>query len=119
MISVISRNERRQRRHQRIRKKIFGTPQRPRLCVYKSLKHLHAQVIDDTVGQTLVAASTIEKDLNLKGGTVKSAEILGKILAERALAKGITTVVFDRAGYPYHGVIKAFAEASRKAGLKF
>lgn len=119
MISVISRNERRQRRHQRIRKKIFGTPQRPRLCVYKSLKHLHAQVIDDTVGQTLVAASTIEKDLNLKGGTVKSAEFLGKILAERALAKGITTVVFDRAGYPYHGVIKAFAEASRKAGLKF
>lgn len=119
MISVISRNERRQRRHQQIRKKIFGTPQRPRLCVYKSLKHLHAQVIDDTVGQTLVAASTIEKDLNLKGGTVKSAEILGKILAERALAKGITTVVFDRAGYPYHGVIKAFAEASRKAGLKF
>ncbi len=119
MISVISRNERRQRRHQRIRKKIFGTPQRPRLCVYKSLKHLHAQVIDDTVGQTLVAASTIEKDLNLKGGTVKSAEVLGKILAERALAKGITTVVFDRAGYPYHGVIKAFAEASRKAGLKF
>lgn len=119
MISVISRNERRQRRHQRIRKKIFGTPQRPRLCIYKSLKHLHAQVIDDTVGQTLVAASTIEKDLNLKGGTVKSAEVLGKILAERALAKGITTVVFDRAGYPYHGVIKAFAEASRKAGLKF
>lgn len=119
MIGVVSRNERRQRRHQRIRKKIFGTPQRPRLCVYKSLKHLHAQVIDDTVGQTLVAASTIEKDLNLKGGTVKSAEVLGKILAERALAKGITAVVFDRAGYPYHGVIKAFAEASRKAGLKF
>lgn len=119
MIGVVSRNERRQRRHQRIRKKIFGTPQRPRLCVYKSLRHLHAQVIDDTVGQTLVAASTIEKDLNLKGGTVKSAEVLGKILAERALAKGITTVVFDRAGYPYQGVIKAFAEAGRKAGLKF
>lgn len=119
MIGVVSRNERRKRRHQRIRKKTFGTPQRPRLCVYKSLKHLHAQVIDDTVGQTLVAASTVERDLNLKGGTVKSAEALGKILAERALAKGITTVVFDRAGYPYHGVIRAFAEASRKAGLKF
>ncbi len=119
MIRVVSRNERRQRRHQRIRKKIFGTPQRPRLCVYKSLKHLYAQVIDDTVGRTLVAASTLERELNLKGGTIKSAEALGKILAERALAKGITTVVFDRAGYPYHGVIKAFAEASRKAGLNF
>lgn len=119
MIKVESRNERRQRRHQRIRKKVFGTPQRPRLCVYKSLKHLHAQIIDDTIGHTLVAASTVEKELNLKGGTVRSAEVLGRVLAERALAKGITTVVFDRAGYPYHGVIKAFAEASRKAGLQF
>jgi large subunit ribosomal protein L18 len=119
MIRNESRTERRKRRHYRIRKKIFGTPERPRLCVYKSLKHLYAQIIDDTVGHTLVAASTLEKDLHLKGGTVKSAEVLGRVLAERALAKGITTVVFDRAGYPYHGVIKALAEASRKAGLKF
>ncbi len=114
-----SRNERRLQRHRRIRKKIFGTPQRPRLCVYKSLRHLYAQVIDDTRGHTLVAASTTEKALHLKGGTVQSAEVLGKVIAERALQKGITAVVFDRGGYPYHGVVKALAEASRKAGLHF
>ncbi len=114
-----SRNERRLQRHRRIRKKILGTPQRPRLCVYKSLRHLYVQVIDDTTGRTLAAASTTEKALSLQGGTVKSAQVLGKVIAERAQQKGITAVVFDRGGYPYHGVVKALAEASRKAGLQF
>ncbi len=114
-----SRNERRLRRHIRIRQKVFGTPQRPRLCVYKSLKHLYAQVIDDTTGRTLAAASTLERALNLKGGTVQSARVLGKVIAERAQQKGITAVTFDRGGYPYHGVVKALAEASRKTGLHF
>ena len=114
-----SRDERRLRRHTRARQKIFGTPERPRLCVYKSVKHLYAQVIDDSSGRTLVAASTTEGALKLKGGTVKSAQVLGKVLAERAQQKGITSVVFDRGGYPYQGVVKALAEASRKAGLHF
>lgn len=116
---LVSRNERRQRRHQRARRKVFGTPERPRLCLYKSLKHVHVQVIDDIAGQTLVAASTVEEGLKLRGGTIKSAQILGKVIAERAQQKGITAVVFDRSGYPYHGVVKALAEASRKAGLQF
>lgn len=89
------------------------------MCVYKSLKHLYAQVIDDVAGRTLVAASTIEEALKLKGGTAKSAQALGKVIAERAREKGISSVVFDRGGYLYHGVVKAFAEASRKAGLRF
>lgn len=114
-----TRNERRLRRHTRIRQKVFGTPERPRLCVYKSVKHLYAQVIDDAAGRTLAAASTTEEALKLKGGTVKSAQVLGKVIAERAQQKGISSVVFDRGGYPYHGVVKAFAEASRKAGLRF
>jgi len=80
---------------------------------------VHVQVIDDIAGRTLVAASTVEESLKLKGGTIKSAQVLGKIIAERAQQKGITAVVFDRSGYPYHGVVKALAEASRKAGLQF
>lgn len=114
-----SRNEHRERRHRRVRQKVFGTPERPRLCVYKSVKHLYAQVIDDVAGRTLAAASTLEKSLKLQGSTVKSAQILGKVIAERAQQNGITAVVFDRGGYPYHGVVKALAEASRKAGLRF
>lgn len=113
-----SRNERRQRRHQRARRRIFGTLERPRLCIYKSLRHLHVQVIDDIAGQTLAAASTLEEALKLKGATVKTAQALGKVIAERAQQKGITAVVFDRSGYRYHGVVKALAEASRKAGLQ-
>ncbi len=118
-MKVKHRHERRERRHRRVRQKVFGTPARPRLCVYKSLKHLHAQVIDDVAGRTLVAASTLEEALKLKSGTVQSAQVLGKVIAERALSNGIRTVVFDRSGYAYHGVVKAFAEASRKAGLQF
>ncbi len=118
-MSVKSRYERLKRRHRRVRQKVFGTPERPRLCVYKSLKHLHAQVIDDVAGRTLCAASTLEKGLALKGGTIQAAAVLGKVIAERAQEKGIRTVVFDRGGYAYHGVVKSFAEASRKAGLHF
>lgn len=114
-----SRNEQRERRHRRVRQKVFGTPERPRLCVYKSVKHLYAQVIDDVAGRTLCAASTLEKSLKLRGSTIKSAQVLGKVIAERAQQQGITAVVFDRGGYPYHGVVKALAEASRKAGLHF
>lgn len=115
----ISRNERRYRQHRRVRQKVFGTPERPRLCVQKSLKHLRVQVIDDTAGRTLVAASTLEKELGLVGGTIKSAQALGVVIAERAQQRGIKAIVFDRSGYPYHGVVKALAEASREAGLKF
>ena len=119
-MSQLSHNEARERRHRRLRRKLMGTLERPRLCVYKSLKHVHAQIIDDLEGKTLVAASTLEKEIaGVKGGTVKSAKVIGKVIAERAQQKGIKQVVFDRAGFPYHGVIKALAESSREAGLKF
>jgi len=122
---VIKREDRKKLRlvrHRRIRKKIFGTPERPRLAVYRSEKHIYAQIIDDTVGRTLVAASTFEKDIKervKKTWNVAAAKEVGKIIAERALAKGITTVVFDRGGFKYHGRIKALADAAREAGLKF
>ncbi len=116
----LSHTQARHRRHRRLRQKLFGTPERPRLCVYKSLKHVHAQIINDLTGQTLVAASTLEKEIpGVKGGTIKSAKVIGKIIAERAQQKGIQSVVFDRAGFPYHGVIRALADSSREAGLKF
>ncbi|MCS6936732.1 MAG: 50S ribosomal protein L18 [Candidatus Bipolaricaulota bacterium] len=115
----LTRAERRQRRHRRVRLKVFGTPERPRLSVHKSLKHLRVQVIDDTTGRTLVAASTLEPELGLKKSTVQTAQTLGRVIAERALQKGIKRVVFDRGGYRYHGVVKALAEASRQAGLEF
>ncbi len=114
-----SHNEARLKRHRRLRRKLAGTPDRPRLCVYKSLKHVHAQIVDDMAGKTIVAASTLEEIPGVKGGTVKSAKVLGKVIAERAQQKGIKQVVFDRAGFPYHGVIKALADSSREAGLKF
>jgi len=122
---VIKREDRKKLRlvrHRRIRKKIFGTPERPRLAVYRSEKHIYAQIIDDTVGRTLVAASTVEKDIKervKKTWNVAAAKEVGKIIAERALAKGITTVVFDRGGFKYHGRVKALADAAREAGLKF
>jgi large subunit ribosomal protein L18 len=117
MPRVRTRHEARLRRHKRLRHKIFGTPQRPRLCVYKSLKHVYAQIIDDTAGRTLAAASTLETEM--RGGTVPSAQVIGRLIAERARAKGIQQVVFDRGGFAYHGVIKALAESSREAGLQF
>lgn len=104
--------------HKRIRRKISGRSERPRLAIYRSLSHIYAQVIDDVQGQTLVAASTTEKDLRgSTGGNVEAARRVGKTIAERALAKGIDSVVFDRGGYLYHGRIKALTDAAREAGL--
>lgn len=118
-MAKLNRAERRQRRHRRVRLKVLGRPECPRISVHKSLKHLRVQIIDDMAGRTLVAASTLEPELGLKGGSVKAAEALGKVIAERALQNGIKQVVFDRGGYSYHGVVKAIAESSRKAGLQF
>lgn len=113
-----SRAEVRKAIHRRIRKKVRGTAERPRLAVYRSLKHIYAQIIDDDNGKTLVAASTLEKDLRGdNGGNIEAAVRVGRAIAERALAVGITQVVFDRGGYVYHGRVKALIDASREAGL--
>ncbi len=106
-----------ERRRKRVRKKIFGTPFRPRLRVTKTLNHIYAQIIDDTQGKTLVSASSVE--LKIKGGNIESAKQVGKTLAEKALAKSIQQVAFDRGGHLYHGRIKALADSAREAGLKF
>jgi large subunit ribosomal protein L18 len=121
MITQTSKNDTRQRVHDRIRKKMLGTAERPRLNVYRSLNHIYAQLIDDHQGTTLVAASTTEgaKQNKRTGGNVASAKDVGKRLAERAQEKGITRVVFDRGGYIYHGRVKALADAARAAGLQF
>lgn len=120
MIQKNSRNERRLRIHRRIRKKVMGTPERPRLCVFRSLKHIYAQIIDDVHGRTLVAASSAGKSSGLSGGgNVATAKEVGRLIAERAKEKGIRRVVFDRGGYLYHGRVKALAEAAREAGLEF
>lgn len=106
----------------RVRKKVQGTPERPRLTVFKSLKHIYAQIIDDTTGQTLVAASTMGRDTReglSKTGNVEAAKSIGAAIGRKALARDITKVVFDRNGYPYHGKLKALAEAAREAGLQF
>lgn len=116
MIIKTSRNELRKKRHLRIRKNLHGTENRPRLSVYRSNKHFIVQIIDDSIGHTLVAANSSE----VKPGVNKvSAEAVGKLISERALALGINEVVFDRSGYLYHGNIKALADAAREAGLKF
>jgi large subunit ribosomal protein L18 len=117
-----SRQKSRQRRHRRIRKKIFGTEQRLRLSVCRSLSHIYAQIIDDQKGHTVVSASSLDnplKDLKQHKGNIKTAEEVGGLIAKRALEKGIKKVVFDRSGYLYHGRVKALAEAARKAGLEF
>ena len=109
-------------RHARVRNRVTGTPERPRLCVFRSLRHIYAQVIDDTVGHTLVSASSDEADVQNNGDTrpkISASEAVGKLLAQRAQSKGITQVVFDRGGYKYHGRVKALAEASRQGGLQF
>ena len=112
----------RKRRHARVRDKVKGTASRPRLCVFRSLNHIHAQVIDDSQGHTLTAASTIDSEIrdeaNGKAKTAK-AELVGSLVAKRALTKGINQVVFDRGGYKYHGRVKALADAARQGGLKF
>ena len=113
-----SKNIIRLRVHKRIRSRVSGTTERPRLAVFRSVKHIYAQVIDDTKGHTVVAASSSEKDAK-NGGNVIGAKEIGKLVAERAKDKGIKAVVFDRGGYQYHGRVKALAEAAREAGLKF
>ncbi|HXE05130.1 MAG TPA: 50S ribosomal protein L18 [Bryobacteraceae bacterium] len=114
-----SKNEIRLRIHKRIRSKLAGTGERPRLAVFRSLNHIYAQLIDDQQGRTVVAAATTEKDLRGKGGNLEGAKLIGKTVAERAKEKGIVKVVFDRGGYLYHGRVKALAEAARQAGLEF
>ncbi len=114
-----SRKEIRDRIHARIRSRVAGTPERPRLAVFRSVNHIYAQVIDDQQGHTLVAAGSVEKDLRGKGGNVEGAKLIGKAVAQRAKDKGITKVVFDRGGYLYHGRVKALADAAREAGLEF
>ncbi len=117
-----TRQERRMRRHWRIRKRVFGTPERPRLSVFRSLKHIYAQIIDDTTGQTLCSASTLDKELRdkVKGLTKTQQAIeVGKLIAKRALELGIKQVAFDRGGHKYHGRVKALADAAREAGLEF
>lgn len=104
--------------HKRIRRKVTGNSERPRLAVYRSLNHIYAQVVDDQLGRTIVSASTTEKDLRgTTGGNLEAARLIGKTIAERAIAKGIESVVFDRGGYLYHGRIKALTDAARAAGL--
>jgi large subunit ribosomal protein L18 len=125
MISKSSKDQTRQKVHTRIRKKISGTPERPRLNIYRSVNHIYAQVIDDAKGATLVSATSVEKGKGVKGekrptgGNVGSAKDVGKLIAERAKEKGIKKVVFDRGGYLYHGRVKALADAAREAGLEF
>lgn len=120
MINKPDKNKERLKRHDRIRKKISGTSERPRLCVYRSLKHIYVQIVDDSTGNTLVAASTLDKELkDIYGGNTQAAEAVGKLAAQKAIEKGIVDVVFDRGGYLYHGRIKALADAARSAGLNF
>lgn len=122
MSKVGKYHEARRRRHRRLRKNIKGTPERPRLNVYRSLRHIYAQVIDDTVGHTLVSASSIDNVLSEECEGMEKTEaarVVGRAVAERALASGIEQVVFDRGGYQYHGRVKALAEAAREAGLEF
>ena len=119
MIQKTDKNKTRQKRHMRLRNKIHGTADRPRLNVFRSLSHIYAQVIDDEKGITLVSASSMDKDFKGKGGNIAAAKLVGAEVAKKAIAKGITTVVFDRVGYIYHGRVAALAEAAREAGLKF
>jgi large subunit ribosomal protein L18 len=118
-MALDSKNIIRLRIHKRIRRRVAGTQQRPRLAVFRSLNHIYAQVIDDTKGFTVAAAASTEKDLRGKGGNLEGAKLIGQKVAERAKEKGITKVVFDRGGYLYHGRVKALADAAREAGLEF
>ncbi len=119
MIRRNDTNEIRTRIHKRIREKLAGTPERPRLAVFRSISHIYAQVIDDTQGRTLVSASSVDKGARTNGGNIAAAKAIGKAVAERAKEKGINRVVFDRGGYKYHGRVKALADAARAAGLEF
>ena len=122
MVSKESRQKVREKKHLKIRNRFSGTAERPRLAVFRSNNHMYAQVIDDVAGNTLVAASTVEKDVKAqleKTNNVEAAKVLGTVIAKRALDKGIDTVVFDRGGYIYHGKVAALADAAREAGLQF
>jgi large subunit ribosomal protein L18 len=121
-VRKLSRDLHRKRVHDRVRTKVSGTTERPRLCVYRSLGHIYAQVIDDHSGKTLVSASSVDGETkkNLKGGgNIAAAKVIGKAVAERAKAAGVQKVVFDRGGYKYHGRVKALADAAREGGLQF
>ena len=121
-VRKLSRNLRREEVHRRVRRRVSGTSSRPRLCVYRSLGHIYAQVIDDLGGRTLVSASSLDKETRGQtkgGGNVAAAKVVGKAIAERARAAGIQQVVFDRGGYKYMGRVKALAEGAREGGLKF
>ncbi len=118
----LSREAHRRRIHVRMRKTLAGTPERPRLCVHRSSRHIRAQVIDDQTGRTIVSASSLDAEVKGQikgGGNIAASKVVGKMVAERAQAKGVDKVVFDRGGYQYHGRVKAVAEAAREAGLKF
>ena len=119
MFKKVDRKVTRVRRHLRVRKKVFGTPERPRLSVYRSEKNIYAQIIDDINAITVVAASSVEKDFSAKGGNKEGAKLVGELVAKKAIDKGIKEVVFDRGGYIYHGRVQQLAEAAREAGLKF
>ncbi len=123
MITKQDRNAKRQVRQVRVRKTVHGTPERPRLNVFRSNQNIYAQLIDDTVGKTLVSASTLDPEVKGRlegtGGNVDAAKIVGEVIAKRAVAAGVTLVVFDRAGYLYHGRVAALADAAREAGLQF
>jgi large subunit ribosomal protein L18 len=121
-VRKLSRNAHRQRVHLRVRQRVVGTAQRPRLCVHRSLGHIYAQVIDDHSSRTLASASSLDKQTRGQtkgGGNIAAAKVVGKVVAERALAAGIQQVVFDRGGYVYHGRVQALANAAREAGLQF
>jgi large subunit ribosomal protein L18 len=121
-VRKLSREAHRQRIHLRMRKRVAGTSERPRLCVHRTTRHIRAQVIDDLTGRTIVAASSLDKDVRdvIKGGgNVAASKVVGKIIAERAKAKGVEKVVFDRGGYQYHGRVQALADSAREAGLQF
>ena len=121
-VRKLSREAHRQRIHLRMRKRIMGTTERPRLCVHRTTKHIRAQVIDDVTGTTIVAASSLDKEVRsvIKGGgNIAASKVVGKVVAERARAKGVEKVVFDRGGYQYHGRVQALADSAREAGLKF
>ena len=122
MVSKKSRTVVRENKHRRLRNRFSGTAERPRLAVFRSNNHMYAQIIDDTVGKTLVSASTLDKDVKAeleKTNNVEAAAVVGKVVAKKALEKGITTVVYDRGGFIYEGKVKALAEAAREAGLEF
>ena len=119
MFKKADKKANRQRRHLRVRKKVFGTPERPRLSVYRSEKNIYAQIIDDVNAVKLVSASSLDKDFSAKGGNKEGAKLVGEMIAKKALDKGVNEVVFDRGGYVYHGRVQVLADSAREAGLKF